>query len=329
MGRLARAVLALAVADPAIEVTLIAAKRDDAHTLELEFPNAKLRRPASAANRRAYDATWFPFNGMRFASGPPTLVTIHDAFAFTEPHAGRVARFREQNPIRRAAARATRVVTDSNWSRDEIVRELAVAPGRIDVVVPNPDPYWFPATGDPLPEPLSRRKYALLVGVRERRKNARIALEACARALREPDETLVIVGTLDPQDRVRALELGVPCGEIAASDAVLRALYRNATAVLVPSLAEGFGMVAVEALACGAPVIAADATALPEACDGAALLLDPRDANAWSRAIRTVFDDEALASELRARALARFASADRTRAARETLALLRAIACET
>jgi len=118
----------------------------------------------------------------------------------------------------------------------------------------------------------------------------------------------------------------VRCAEVAASDELLRALYRNASAVLVPSLAEGFGLVAVEAMACGAPVVAADAAALPEATEGLALLLDPCDVGAWAQAIRELFDDEGLASGLRARAAARFAFSDRSGSARRTLAILRELA---
>jgi glycosyltransferase involved in cell wall biosynthesis len=156
-------------------------------------------------------------------------------------------------------------------------------------VSPTPEPFWHPGTGDRLPDGIAGTKYALIVGVREARKNAALAIEACARALR-PGELLVVAGKLNERDRLRATELGVNAGEIAPGDATLRALYRNATVVLVPSTAEGFGLVAMEALACGAPVIAANAAALPEATSGAAELLDPHDADAWARAIRSHFD---------------------------------------
>jgi glycosyltransferase involved in cell wall biosynthesis len=326
MGRIGRAVLREAAKDPSVELTLLVEKRRDERILEEQFPTASVAAPSTARKRRRYDATWYPFNGMRFETAAPSLVTVHDVFAFTHPHAERVARWREQTPIRRTAQAATRIVTGSAWSRAEIGRVLNVPLERIDIVNPSPDPFWFPLLGDVLPAPLAGRRFALVAGVREPRKNARVALEACARALRGENEILVIAGELDPRDRAFARALGLRCGEVAASDALLRALYRNACVVLVPSFAEGFGLVAIEAMACGAAVIASNATALPEATDGYATLLDPRDVVGWARAIRTIFDDEAYASAVRARAAARFAFSDRSEAARKTLAIARGIA---
>jgi len=324
MGRIGRALLQEAVKDEHIELTLLAEKRPDVRSLREQFPGISVRRPATARRRRRYDAIWYPFNGMRFDAAAPALVTIHDVFAFTQPHSERVARWREQTPIRRAARDAARILANSTWTRDEIVRVLGVAPERIDIVRPSPDPFWFPALGDELP--LGGRRFALLVGVRERRKNARLALEACARALQGPNEALVVVGELDARDRAFARALHVRCAEVAASDELLRALYRNASAVLVPSLAEGFGLVAVEAMACGTATLAADASALPETCAGGALLIDPHDVAAWRDAIRSVVDDDAFATALAARGAARFAFASRSAPGAAYLALLRTLA---
>jgi glycosyltransferase involved in cell wall biosynthesis len=325
MGRIARAVLRVARDDPHTDVVLLAGGRDEA-ALRAEFPETRVARPGTARRRGRYDVVWYPFNGMRFAAAAPTLVTIHDVFAFTEPHPERVARYREQQPIRRAARAATRVLTDSRWSRDEIVRELAVPLERIDVVLPEADAFWCPGSDGALPAALETQRFALVVGAREARKNVGLVLDACARAFREPDELLVIVGELGPQLRARARRLGLRCGEIAASDSMLRTLYRRARVVLVPSLAEGFGLVAVEALACGAPLLAANSSALPEATDGAAPLLDPHDAALWARAIRDVFDDDARAAALAAGAIARFAARDRNVGATKTLRLLHDLA---
>jgi alpha-1,3-rhamnosyl/mannosyltransferase len=326
MGRIGRAVLREAASDPGVELTLLADKRRDLCSLQAEFPRALVDVPASARRRGRYDAMWYPFNGMRFDAAAPSLVTVHDVFAFTQPHPERVARWREQRPIRRVAESAARIVTGSRWSRSEIVRVLRVPAERVDVVNPSPDPFWFPALGDILPAALAGLRFVLVVGVRERRKNARVALEACARGLRGPDEVLVVAGELEPRDRIFARALALRCGEVSASDALLRALYRNASIVLVPSLAEGFGLVPIEAMACGSAVIASNATALPESTGGCALLLEPRDVVLWARAIRELLDDPGRLSALRAGAAARYAFSDRRESARKTLAILRTLA---
>ena len=324
LGRLTRGILAVAAADPGFTITLLADRRDDARSLVAEFPYAAPAATRTAKRRDTYDVVWYPFNGMRFASAAPSVVTIADAFAFTQPHPERIARARERRPIERAARDATRIVTISKWSRAEIERELAVPADKIDVVTLEPDEFFFPERGDALPEALASARFALVVGVREPRKNARLALDAFARAQRDPNELLVIVGDLSAADTAHAKALEVRAGTIAASDRLLRALYRNATVVLVPSLAEGFGLVAVEALACAAPVIASNAAALPEATAGAALLLDPRDVDAWAHAIRELFDDTGKAAAMRARAESAFAPATRRAPARAMLEILRA-----
>ena len=145
---------------------------------------------------------------MRFPAAAPCVVNINDAFAFTEPHAEWVARAREQRPIARAARRAARVVTISQWSRHELARELRLVEGDIAVITPAPDAYFF-ATRDTVPPPLGEGRFVLVVGVREARKNAALALEACARAFSSERDTLVIVGELSAPDRARAAPSGL------------------------------------------------------------------------------------------------------------------------
>ena len=322
MGRVARPAIRAALADPAFEVTLLT--DGAAASLHGEFPNARVARVRTIARAGRYDVVWFPFNGMPRRSAAPAVVTVHDTFAFAYPHPGRIARFREQAPIRRAAREATRLIAVSHYTRDALAATLRPnAP--IDVVRSAPDPYFTRGDDAPLPPPLESIRFALVVGARETRKNVRLALDACA-TLRAPHEALVIVGTLDARERERARRRNRPAGEITPSDAMLRALYRRARVVLVPSLAEGFGLVAVEAMACGAPVYAASGSALEEACDGAATVLDPHDVDAWSTAIRSIFDDDELAASLRARASARFDGPDRTTHARRVLDIVRDVA---
>jgi glycosyltransferase involved in cell wall biosynthesis len=326
MGRVTRGLVRALASDDGFETTLLASGRD-ARSLEREFPTLRIAFPALAKRRDAFDVIWYPFNGMRFEAAARALVTMHDAFAFTEPHPERIARSREQAPIRRAARLASRIVTVSQWSRGELARELGIPRDSIAVVTTPPDAFFFPADNDRVPPPLDAGRFVLVVGAGEARKNVRLALEACARGLRGVAETLVIVGELAPHERELARRLRVRCGEIAASDATLRALYRQASVVLVPSR-EGYGLVAVEALACGAAVIAADATALPEATRGAALLLAPDDVAAWAALVRSLLDNSGLLAAQRARAVAAFAQCDRTSHHRRMRELLRETAGE-
>jgi glycosyltransferase involved in cell wall biosynthesis len=325
MGRFVRSVVRAAQADPQIEIEFISLRRRDDAPLRAEFAGVPLQRAARVARRDVYDVVWYPWNGIRFRCAAPSLVTIHDAFAFDEPAREPIARWREQAPIRRAARSATKISTISQWSAERILKALPIERTRLVVIPLAPDPFFVLVDAAP-PAALAGGAYVLLVGAREARKNARTLIAACARALHAPAERLVLVGKLSPEDARFAGALKVPFTEIDVDDDELRALYCNAAIVAVPSSAEGFGLVAVEAQACGAPVLASNASALPEATGGVARLLDPFDVEAWARAIRQILDDPLEAAELRLQGLARFEHTDRMLPALRTLELLREVA---
>jgi glycosyltransferase involved in cell wall biosynthesis len=328
MGRFARTVANTALADPELAVTLLYRKHSSAGTFAELFPRAafSIKPERKAARRRAFDVCWFPWNGMRYRTGPPAVVTLHDTFAFSEPAKGRVARFREQQPIRRAARRARRVIVDSAWTAGEAVRFLDLPAERIEVIGLAPDPYFSPGRPEIEPRAIGPKRFVLFVSGREPRKNAATIFEACARALDPARETLAIAGPVSKADGLRLRAYGVPHVRIEATDAMLRSLYRGAAIVAVPSRAEGFGLVAAEAMACGAAVIASDASALPEVCGEAAVLVDPADPGAWARAIRELLDDGPLRRHYAELGRLRWDRADRDSFALRTVALLKAIA---
>lgn len=145
-------------------------------------------------------------------------------------------------------------------------------------------------------------------------KNHRVLVAAFAQVVRQhPDAVLVLTGgsgseeaTLADQVRALGLEAHVRrTGRIPADE--LAALYRLAAVVAVPSRYEGFGLPAAEAMAHGAPLVAATAGALPEVVGDAGVLVDPDDVAAWAAAIAALVGDDA--------ERARLAEAGRRRAA--------------
>jgi hypothetical protein len=111
MGRFSRPIVRAAIDDPGFKVTLLARRRN-AHALRVEFGEQVLvREPKFAAEPKVFDIVWYPFNAMRYPCAAQSMVTIYDAFAFTDPARGLWARLREQKPIRRAVRNATRITS--------------------------------------------------------------------------------------------------------------------------------------------------------------------------------------------------------------------------
>lgn len=104
-------------------------------------------------------------------------------------------------------------------------------------------------------------------------------------------------------------------------DEELPYFYSGATALLLPSLYEGFGMPAIEAMACGTPVIAANACSLPEVVGDAALLVDPYSINSIVEGIQRILSDDNLREDLAIRGLKRSRLFSWEKTARETLKL--------
>jgi glycosyltransferase involved in cell wall biosynthesis len=152
---------------------------------------------------------------------------------------------------------------------------------------------------------LTGRRYLLHTGGHDRVKNLAKLLEAFAPLARAaPDLDLVITGehTADTGRVIRgASAVGLLSrvrlpGWVPRDDLI--ALYRGASVVVYPSLAEGFGIPLMEAMVCGAPVVAAAAGALPEVAGDACLLVAPHDAQAMGAAVAGILGDPALRDQL-------------------------------
>lgn len=249
--------------------------------------------PASRAGRGAR-AILCPANLAPLACRR-AVVVIHDVAALREPawYSDLYVRW-QRAVLPRIAQRAALVLTPSSFSRDEVAELLGVSPDRVAVVPGGVDARFAPSA-DPAPARaaygLTGRPYVLTVASRTARKNLGV-LDLAARRLAARGVELVAAGGDRPQFRSEHDTLGVRAlGHV--DDALLPGLYAGAAAFVLPSLYEGFGLTALEALAAGVPVVAADRGALPEVCGKAAQLVDPADAVAVADALERALDDPA------------------------------------
>lgn len=330
IGRYARAVLRRLAVREDVALTLLVPglwpeRRRAAYARALEGGTFAIRaRPGAGL-----DLIWHPANGTFVASTLPSVVTIHDAVPFRYPDPDPKRREHAQAPFLRSARSALRVVAVSQYGRSELERYLNVEPERIGVIPHGVDPSFSPGPALPLPLAPPQAGYFLFVGdpIAEPRKNFPMLYEAYRRAW--PDGSgpaLAIAGARAPDlpGVVFAGDLGDDL--TSAANERLRACYRGAIALALPSYHETFGMPMLEAMACGTPVLASAASCLPEVGGDAALYLPPGDPDAWAAALRSIAGELPLRERLRTAGIERAAGFDWERSAREHLALFESVA---
>lgn len=227
----------------------------------------------------------------------PLVATLHDANHLALPESvstTRTAYYRLVVAPRAKRARA--LITVSAFSRSEIATHLGIAPERLQVIANGVDAMFHVPTVSELDDFRARRglpqKYFVAVGSTKPHKNLKV-LTSIADSLPAP---LVLLAGRGAR---RALGFSESVLELAPlPDEDLVRFFAGAQAVLVPSRYEGFGLPALEAMACGAPVVVANAGALPDMVGQAALLAPADDANAWKQACLRLFRDEALRRKL-------------------------------
>jgi glycosyltransferase involved in cell wall biosynthesis len=277
-----------------------------------------------------------------FWSGVPLVLTIHDVSYARHPAWFPYRRDALRRAFyRRCALSATMVVTDSEFSASEIQAAYGIDRHRIVVVPLGVDGSFRTVGGagaSPLPAGILPAgisgPYVLHVGDLHERRNLPMMVAAVVDARRQgsvPALRLVLAGVdRGVGDAVAAVaaNAGMPDAVVrlgSVQEGSLRALYRSALALVYPSLYEGFGLPLLEAMACGAPVLASRAASIPEVVGDAGLLLDPHDRAEWTTAIVRLAGDEALRGTLRANGLARAAAFTWDRTARQTLDVYRSV----
>jgi alpha-1,3-rhamnosyl/mannosyltransferase len=270
----------------------------------------------------------------------PAVVTLYDTIPPTLPQFWP----RRQRLVfalaHRLALRATQhAIAISESTRRDLIRHFRADPRRVTVTQLAADDRFRPQPDAEIRRVRSQYdlpdRFILYVGINKPPKNLIRLVEAYARLLAEsspPDYDCVIAGAWDdryPEGRQRVSELGLDdrvrfLGPIPEAD--LPGLYASADLFVTASLYEGFGLPALEAMACGTPVACSNTSSLPEVVGEAGLLFDPLDVDAIASAIQRAMSDPGLRRDLSDRGLERASMFTWDRVARQTLELYRAIA---
>lgn len=261
------------------------------------------------------------------------VATLHDMIFMAQPEQ-MVDHQRLREWVPDFVKKCRRLIAVSEFSKQDAVRLLDIDPARIDVVYNGVDSDVF------YPEPDSdelRQLAALLTGTQNPfflavscstgRKNTSLLLDVYGEFLsHHPRHDLVLVW--NPPEEVRARVATFRYAERIhftgrVDDRGLRCLYNRASAVLYPSLYEGFGLPVVEAMSCGTSVITSHNSSLPEVGGDAAIYVDPVDRNSIHRVLELFENNPGLPAELHEKNIRQAARFSWNRCARETLAVYR------
>jgi glycosyltransferase involved in cell wall biosynthesis len=274
----------------------------------------------------------------------PVVNTIHDLSFEHLPETFKRRSWRQMRlTIRRSAQTATQIITDSNFSREDILRTYKLSPDRV-TATPLAASLKFKPEEDPSEIRRVRERYGIVgdyiltVGSIQPRKNLPRLINAFAALCRDstirPLPTLVIVGkrgwlyeeTLDAAENSQAKEHIRFTDYVPESD--LPALYTGATCFVYPSYFEGFGIPPLEAMRCGTPTITGNLTCFPEIIADGGLMVDPFDERAILEAILQVFSDSNLRAELKKKGMKRASLFDWKETARQTLSVYEKVFAE-
>lgn len=282
---------------------------------------------------RPPDLLFVPAHVLPIVHPRRSVVTVHDLGYLHWPEAYPRKRwwYLHLSTLYNARA-ATLVLADSAATRDDLVRRYRVDPGKIRVVHLGCGPEYHPLAAEDMGRVRARYgirgDYVLAVGTIQPRKNLARLVQAFRQVRAELGDgyQLVLAGQAGWRSEEVYLEAALLgdavrfLGYVPAEH--MPTLMGGAAVLAYPSLYEGFGLPALEAMACGTPVVASNASSLPEVVGDAGLLVPPTDVRALAQALVAVLSDEQLQAKLRRAGLARAQQFSWRRCAEATLAVL-------
>ena len=260
-------------------------------------------------------------NFLAYKCPRPSVITVHDLSWIRFPETHPVERVRAMDKyFQPGLERASLILTDSEFVKRELIEVFGVKPGLILPVPLGVEPLFRPQSAvETLPvlgrHGLSHGQYVLAVGTLEPRKNLEVALRAfmqLAPPLRKRFP-LVLVGmkgwhTSALEQQIAPL---VAAGEIRLLGYLpredLATIIAGASALVYPSIYEGFGLPPLEAMACGVPVITSNVSSLPEVVGDAGIMLAPQDMQGIAEAMEMLLTAPDVREAFARKALARSA----------------------
>jgi glycosyltransferase involved in cell wall biosynthesis len=266
------------------------------------------------------------------------VVTIHDLWLDRHPEYSKkmLGQWPSSFKTRQTALRARKAITVSEFSARELVELYGLKREHIRVIPNGVSDDFVPRRDEQAMAELRKRigltaeRYILFIGGADPRKNHQIFLEAAVMVRKKLGSRMLVLagspihpfGNYEETARRRSLTEKVVCpGRLPRND--LQLLYSFADLFVFPSLYEGFGMPVLEAMACGAPVLTSNSTALAEVAGDAAVLEDPQDPRALGEAMIRALDDEPLRAALKVKGFDRAKQFSWGQAATKTIALYR------
>jgi glycosyltransferase involved in cell wall biosynthesis len=243
-----------------------------------------------------------------------TIVTVHDLIFDRYPDymPQRWARPYYRMMMHLSTQRARQIITVSRATAADLQRFYRIPERKLRVVSEGVDPNYKQIPGELGLQALQQKYrladiFILSVGMRRPHKNLDKLVEATAYLEPETAPQLVFAGLPDPRFRDQAQEAAKRFGMDGrvrflgwVPEADLPGLYRLARVAVCPSLIEGFGLPALEAMACGTPVITSNTSSFPEVVGDAGLQVDPQDPNALAAALKEVLQNEQRRQEMSA-----------------------------
>lgn len=269
----------------------------------------------------------------------PTVITVHDLSWIRYPETHPIERVSMMNRyFEKALGQASALITDAEFVRQEIIDTFGVRPEKITAIPLGVEAIFRPRSESETQDVLSaqglvHRNYFLTVGTLEPRKNLSLAIKAYG-ALPELIRKrfpLVVIGMtgwhseeierlIAPLQRAGYIR---QLGYVSRSD--LATIMAGATALIYPSIYEGFGLPPLEAMASGTPVICSNVSSLPEVVGDAGILIDPSDVDALQMHLQEMTSDRNLCNDLALKARKRSLEFTWANCAKNTLNVYRSV----